>query len=135
VTCAWWLEVTGAGTPELKGSFVGFPDGSLHELPDLKIQDGVLRFAWDRPAGAGRGRTGSPPSPAQHIDYEVRYVSGKLQGTTTGGKNLTFTGEHAPKINEHDDGTWVKGKPIVLFNGKDLTGWTGIRSENAEGWT
>ena len=30
---------------------------------------------------------------------------------------------------------WVKGTPIVLFNGKDLTGWTGIRTENAEGWT
>jgi hypothetical protein len=142
VTCAWWLEVKGAGTPELKGTFVGFPDGSLHDLPDLAIKQGVLHFVWDRPANAGRGRAGAapgapvrPPTPAQHIDYEVRYVNGKLEGTTTGGKNLTFTGERAPEINEHDDGTWVKGKPITLFNSKDLTGWTGIRTENAEGWT
>src|SRR5262249_20225091 len=49
--------------------------------------------------------------------------------------NLKFTGVRAPVINEHDDGTWVKGKPITLFNGKDLTGWTGIRTPNAEGWT
>lgn len=151
VTCAWWLEVTGAGTPELKGTFVGFPDGSLHELPDLRIQDGVLHFAWDRPASTGRGRGGTvaggapgtagggagrAPAPAQHIDYEVRYVNGKLEGSMSGAKNnLTFTGERAPVIDEHDDGTWVKGKPITLFNGKDLTGWTGIRSDNAEGWT
>jgi Domain of Unknown Function (DUF1080) len=159
VTCAWWLEVTGAGTPAQKATFVGFSDGSLHELPDLTIKDGVLHFAYDRPAGGGRGRaSGTPvpggaarggvapagapgagagrgPTPAQHIDYEIRYVSGKLEGRMIGGKNLTFTGERAPVIDEHDDGTWVKGTPIVLFNGKDLTDWTGIRTENAEGWT
>jgi Domain of Unknown Function (DUF1080) len=133
VTCAWWLEVTGAGTPKLAGSFVGFPDGSLHDLPDLKIQDGVLKFAWDRPLREGRGERGA--APAQHWDYEVRYIDGRLEGRMIGGKNLTFTGERAPVINEHDDGTWVKGKPVVLFNGKDLTGWTGIKTQNAEGWT
>ena len=133
VTCAWWLEVTGAGTPELKATFVGFPDGSLHELPDLTIKDGVLHFAWDRPASARQGRESR--APAQHIDYEARYVNSKLEGKVTGSQNLTFTGERAPTIHEHDDGTWIKGKPIVLFNGKDLTGWTGIRTTNAEGWT
>jgi len=55
VTCAWWLEVKGAGTPEVKATFVGFPDGSLHELPDLTIRDGVLHFAWDPPARTQRG--------------------------------------------------------------------------------
>jgi hypothetical protein len=133
VTCAWWLEVAGAGTPEVKATFVGFPDGSLHELPDLTIKDGALHFAWDRPASTRGGRESA--APAQRMDYEARYVNGKLEGTVTGAKNLTFTGERAPRIHEHDDGTWIKGKPIVLFNGKDLTGWTGIRTENAEGWT
>ena len=133
VTCAWWLEVTGAGTPQLAGSYVGFPDGSLHDLPDLKIQDGVLKFAWDRPARPGRGGRG--PSPAQHWNYEVRYINGKLEGRMIGGKNLTFTGERAPAINEHDDGTWAKRTPLTIFNGKDLSGWTGIKSENADGWT
>jgi hypothetical protein len=134
VTCAWWLEVKGAGTPELKGTFVGFPDGSLHELPDLAIKDGVLTFAWDRPASPGRNGRG--PSPAQHIDYTVKLVAGKLEGSTKGAKrDLTFTGERAPVIDEHDDGTWIKGKPITLFNSKNLSGWTGIRTENAEGWT
>ncbi|HEY6991757.1 MAG TPA: DUF1080 domain-containing protein [Bryobacteraceae bacterium] len=141
VTCAWWLEVTSAGTPEVKATFVGFPDGSLHELPDLTIKDGVLHFAWNPPARTRPGRESAAAAagaaaPAQHrMDYEVRYVNGKLEGKVTGAKNLTFTGERALAINEHDDGTWIKGKPIVLFNGKDLTGWTGIRTENAEGWT
>jgi hypothetical protein len=134
VTCAWWLEVTGAGAAQPKGSFVGFPDGSLHDLPDLSIKDGVLRFAWDRPASPGRN--GKNPTARQHIDYEVRYVNGKLEGSMSGAKNnYTFTGVRAPVIDEHDDGTWVKGKSIALFNGTDLTGWTGIRSPQAEGWT
>jgi len=131
---AWWLEISGAGTPQMKGSFVGFPDGSLHDLPDLKLEDGVLHFAWDRPAGPGRGQ--SAPSPAVHVDYEIRYVNGKLEGKMSGAKdNYTFTGERAPVINEHDDGSWVKGKPITLFNGKDLSGWTGLKSDKADGWT
>jgi hypothetical protein len=29
----------------------------------------------------------------------------------------------APAIAEKDDGSWQEGKPIELFNGKDLTGW------------
>ena len=114
VTCAWWLEVDGAGTPAQKVIFVGFSDGSLHELPDATFKDGVLHFAYDRPAGRGRGAApggapgagaGRAPTPAQHIDYEVRYVSGKLEGKMIGGKNLTFTGERAPVIDEHDDST------------------------------
>ena len=36
----------------------------------------------------------------------------------------------APVINEKDDGSWVAGKPVNLFNGKDLSGWL-----PAEGWT
>jgi hypothetical protein len=28
----------------------------------------------------------------------------------------------------------VKGKPVELFNGKDLTGWTGITSGSPAGW-
>ncbi len=119
---AWWLEITGAGTPEIKGNFVGFPDGSLHDLPDLKLQDGVLRFAWDKPNN--------------HIDYEVRCVKGALEGQMTAPKDtLKFTGQRAPAINEHDDASWMKGKPITLFNSKDLSGWTGLKSHNAEGWT
>ena len=43
---AWWLQITGAGTPQLKGRFVGFPGGSLNDVPDPKIENGVLRFTW-----------------------------------------------------------------------------------------
>jgi len=134
-TAAWWLGITGAGTPGMKIQFVGSPDGSLDEITVAKIQDGVLHFTWiDRP------RRGGAPNPNDRAEYEVKYVHGLLQGTmtsssTTPATRLTFTGYRSPKIDEHDDGTWVKGKPIQLFNGKDLKGWTGVNSSKAEGWS
>lgn len=119
---AWWLEITGAGTPEIKGRFVGFPGGSLNDVPNPKIEDGVLHFTW--------------VDPRNHLEYEIHYAGGILEGQMTGGAEpLKFTGHRAPASYEHDDGTWVKAQPITLFNGKDLTGWTGLKSDRAEGWS
>ena len=44
---AWWLEVTGAGTPAPKGRFVGFPGGDMNDIPKMAIQNEELRFSFD----------------------------------------------------------------------------------------
>ena len=44
---AWWLEVSGAGTVNLKGKFVGAPVGEVDKIPKLSISDGELRFALE----------------------------------------------------------------------------------------
>jgi hypothetical protein len=134
-TAAWWLGITGAGTPDMKVQFVGSPDGSLDDITSAKIQDGILHFTWKE-----RTRPGATPNPNDSAEYEVKYVNGVLQGSVTSpstnpATNLTFTGYRSPAIDEHDDGTWVEGKPIQLFDGKDLKGWTGVNSDKAEGWT
>jgi hypothetical protein len=122
---AWWLGVTGAGTPEMKIQLVGSPDGSLDDITESKIQDGVLHFAWVSKKGDER------------LEYVVKDVNGVLDGTMKApdGTVTTFTGHKTAEINEHDDGSWVKGKPIQLFNGKDLTGWTGVSTDKASGWS
>ena len=38
-TKAWWLGITGAGTPEMKIQFVGSPDGSLDDITEAKVED------------------------------------------------------------------------------------------------
>jgi hypothetical protein len=130
-TKAWWLGITGAGTPEMKIQFVGSPDGSLDDITEAKVEGNVLHFTW-----TPRARNGVAPDPKDRLAYEVKYVNGVLEGKMTGSQGvLGFTGHRAPEINEHDDGTWVEGKPITLFNGKDLKGWTGVDSPKAEGWT
>src|SRR5579871_5408480 len=44
---AWWLEITGAGTPNLAGRFVGFPGGDMLPIDKLWIDNGVLHFTHD----------------------------------------------------------------------------------------
>jgi hypothetical protein len=110
-TKAWWLELGPAGSG---GLFVGAPDGWKDEVHDLAIKDGQLRFTvqWER-------------QPLQIGAFTARLVGGKLQGefAMTGKPTLTWTGKRSPVIADKDDGTWREGKPIQLFNGKDLTGW------------
>jgi hypothetical protein len=121
-TKAWWIEVTGAGTPDMKVRLVGSPDGSLDDITESKVENGTLQFAWVHGE--------------QRIVYKARYVNGALEGEMTWPKEThRFTGHRAPVINEHDDGSWTKTKPITLFNGKDLSGWAGVNSPQAKGWT
>jgi len=123
---AWWLEVSGAGTPGIKGNFVGFTGGNTDPIPQIAIKDGVLHFSADR--GQGQKKV--------HLAYTAKIVSGKLEGEMNNGTTkLEFSGVRAPEINEHDDGTWKEGKPIDLFNGKDLGGWHGMVPGLALGWT
>ena len=134
-TAAWWLGVTGAGTPDMKIQFVGSPDGGLDDITIAKIQNGVLHFTWK-----ARARLGHTPGPNEYAEYEVKYVHGLLQGAmtspaTTPATHLTFTGYRSPEIDEHDNDSWVKGKPIELFDGKDLKGWTGVNSPKMKGWS
>ena len=103
-TKAWWLGITGAGTPEMKIQFVGSPDGSLDDITEAKVEGNVLHFTW-----TPRVRPGVTPNPNDHLEYEAKYVNGVLQGKMTGSQGeVAFTGRRAPEINEHDDGTWIK---------------------------
>src|ERR1700760_2200306 len=99
-TKAWWLGISGAGTPAMKIQFVGSPDGSLDDITEAKIQGDTLSFTWRSKPRPGQS------SPEEHIDYQARYVHGVLQGKMTGSDgNFAFTGHRAPEIDEHDDGS------------------------------
>src|SRR5580693_3061512 len=78
-TKAWWLGITGAGTPEMKIQFVGSPDGSLDDITEAKVEGNVLDFTW-----TPRARNGVPPDPKDRLEYEVKYVNGVLEGKMTG---------------------------------------------------
>jgi hypothetical protein len=109
---AYWLEVTGAGGAHPSGFFVSDHGGDRNVIDHIAIENGELRFSFDRP---GRGGT-KAPSP----EYRAKIVDGKLVGSLG---NNTWTGVRAPSIMDKEDGSWKEGKPIQLFNGKDLTGW------------
>jgi len=131
---AWWLEVSGAGTPAVKGRFVGAPGGNMDDIPEIAVRNGELVFSFLR---GFRGGT-REEKPMKGV-WRARLVSNELNGVfAVEGLNdppVKWLGKRAPVIKDRDDGSWREGKPVSLFNGKDLVGWRTMIRNRAIGWT
>jgi hypothetical protein len=97
--------------------------GHARALPKAELVDGKLTFV--------------SPKEEEGSDHDLVF-EGKLNGETLSGtllgpdgKTWTWTGKRAPSLKRTKTPTW--GKPIQLFNGKDLTGWKQEKSEKQ--WT
>ena len=57
------------------------------------------------------------------LDFEGTLDGNMIHGKTTDddGKHVAWTGRRAPSLKRDKPPTW--GKPIALFDGKDLNGW------------
>lgn len=118
-----WLEII-QQDGQLKAQFVG-RWGNARPLPKCEISNGQLTFV----------------SPKEEEDRKddmvfVGKLSGKtLTGTTTGpdGTPWQWTGERAPSLKRTGAPKW--GKPIQLFNGKDLSGWKASDPKASPAWT
>ncbi len=116
-----WLEVRQEGS-ELKAQYVG-RWGNARPLPKVEIEKGVLTFV----------------SPKEEEDSKADLVfEGRLSGNTLAGtlnapdgSQWKWSGVRAPALVAHHTPKW--GKPIALFNGKDLTGWKA--SGPGKSWT
>jgi hypothetical protein len=115
---AWWLELNGVGTANPSGRFVSAYNGDMNKIDSLAVENGELRFSFNIP-------NRKQPNPV----YRARLVAGKLEGTMGAEgqpPSVQWTGVRAPVIRDQDDGSWKEGKPIELFNGKDLSGWKAL---------
>jgi hypothetical protein len=119
-----WLELM-QESESLAGRF-NPGGGAAIPLKELAIINGELKFQHE--IGRGSERTLGI--------YSARLVAGRLVGTATLGKETprTLTGVRAP--------VWPAvtplrkpGTPVLLFNGKDLSGWRGQKTGNPAGWT
>jgi len=121
---AWWLEVEGAGTPQLRGKFVGAPGGQLDVIPKIGIERDELSFQFER---QGKRHT-----------WKARLQGEQLTGTYSvegnSAASLNFTGARAAVIKDKDDGSWKPGKAVELFNGRDLSGWRSRLPQRGIGW-
>jgi Domain of Unknown Function (DUF1080) len=117
-----WLELREEGG-QLHAEMVG-RWGNARPLPKVSISDGHLTFV----------------SPKEEEDakadmvFEGRLVGHELSGTVTGpdGTTWIWTGRRAPALNRTGVPQW--GKPIALFNGKDLTGWRMSPANSTKVW-
>ncbi len=129
---AWWMELNGVGTPSASGKFVSAYAGDMNKIDTIAVENGELRFTIVAPANRnnGQGRT---------FVYRARMNGGKLEGTqqVEGQSNppIQWTAVRAPVIKDKDDGSWKEGKPIALFNGKDLTGWKALNPAVEMKWS
>lgn len=106
-----WLEIT-QEDGQLKARMVSLW-GHARPLPKIEISNGRITFV-------------SPKEEEDRKDdmvFEGRLSGKTLMGTTTGpdGTPWQWTGERAPSLKGTSAPKW--GKPIQLFNGKDLSGW------------
>lgn len=107
-----WLEVRHSGFETLVGQFVGV-FGSARPISRVGFNDGRLHFSI-------------PPQWEEGKDDLV--VDGSLEGdqlsgsiTFPDGKRYDWTARRAPSLQREREPAW--GKPVALFNGKNLTGW------------
>jgi len=124
----WWLELTGVGTPNAAGSFISAYAGDLNKINEISVENGQLTFVIVQ----------SGNRPSKYV-YHAHLMGGKLMGTMERegqtGEPTKWTGVRAPVIDEADDGTWKPGKPVELFNGKDLSGWHALMTDQEMKWS
>lgn len=108
-----WLEIRHSGHNTLVGRFV-FAFGSARPVAEIIPTDNGFTFSippqWE------------PEGP--DMKFEGKMVGGRLEGTMvyTDGSATTWKGVKSPKLDYEANPEW--DKPIDLFNGKDLTGWS-----------
>jgi hypothetical protein len=122
---AWWLEIEGAGTPQISGKFVGAPGGQLDTIPQIGIDNkGELKFVFKRKYKNADGV------------FRATVWKGKLDGTfqIDGDPNkVHWVGARAPKI--HEDGKKLhEGDSVELVNHADLVGWRPLDPANKAVW-
>jgi len=117
-----WLELREEGG-KLQAQMVG-RWGNARPLPKVSITDGHLTFVSPKDEEAAQA----------DMVFEGTLTGNQLSGTVNGpdGTTWTWTGRRAPSLER--TGTLKWGKPIPLFNGKDLTGWRMSPADSTKVW-
>jgi hypothetical protein len=131
----WWLEVRGSETATPHAKFVSAYAGDLNVPDEISIHNGELTLGFRYKQ---RLQPGAEPA-SIHSILKAKIVGAELVGTMetegSGRPVVKWTGVRAPVIKDKDDGTWRDGRPVQLFNGKDLAGWHPQEADKAFSWT
>jgi Domain of Unknown Function (DUF1080) len=118
-----WLEITET-EGKLAAQIVG-RWGNARPLPKVEFSEGRLTFV------SPKEEEGSKTD----LTFEGKLVKGTLSGSLNGpdGNSWSWTGKRAPSLKRTKAPVW--GKPIPLFNGKDLTGWKMDKPNSDKAWS
>jgi len=117
-----WLELR-EESGQLKAQFVG-RWGNARPLPKVELSNGTLTFVSPKEEEDTR----------EDLVFQGRLVGKTLAGTTTGqnGAPWRWTGQRTPALARKATPVW--GKPMQLFNGRDLTGWRENKPGPSPAW-
>ena len=107
-----WLEIHHSGLKMLVGRFVGI-GGSARPISRINLENGKMSFSippqWE--------------SEPNDLKVEGIFAGDSLQGTMTfpNGKRYDWVGKRAPRLHRDKAPQW--GKPIKLFDGKNMDQW------------
>lgn len=114
-----WLEVNHSGNKYLNGRFVG-SGGSARPIARVNFTANKMSFSippqWDKED--------------KDLSVEAELKEGMLVGTMNqpNGEIVNWVGVKAPKLIRTNEPTF--GKPMAIFNGKNLDGWETFGSTN-----
>lgn len=114
-----WLEINHSGIKYFNGRFVG-SGGSARPISRIYFKDNKMSFSippqWD--------------SQDKDLVVEAELKDGKLVGTMNqpNGEIVNWEGVKAPKLMKTSEPKW--GKPMPIFNGKNLDGWEAFDADN-----
>lgn len=117
-----WLEIRRSGHSTLVGQFVG-TGGSARPISRVEFDGDAMHFAIPPQWEGGNGE----------LDVRGRLRDGALAGTMTfpDGKQYPWNARRAPSLRRTAAPRW--GKPLQLFNGKNLDGWHALAGKSQ--WT
>lgn len=107
-----WLEIRHSGTHTLVGRFV-YAMGSARPISEVKMINEKFSFAIPPQWEDGNS----------DMEFEGSIKGDVLKGSMlyTDGKTYDWVATRAPELGHTKNPKW--GKPIKLFNGKNLSGW------------
>ena len=105
-----WIDVS-SDKGQLKLIFVGLTDHAT-EMKQAEVRNGQLVFV------SPKDQEGFPVD----TTYTLKRAGDRLIGTVSNSEEKwTVTGRRAPSLTDETVRVW--GKPVRLFDGKDLKGW------------
>ncbi|HEX6880860.1 MAG TPA: DUF1080 domain-containing protein [Terriglobales bacterium] len=118
-----WLELS-EKDGKVSAEFVG-RWGNARPLPKVEITDGKLTFVSPKEEEGSKA----------DLVFEGKLEGESLSGTVNApeGGTWSWTGKKAPSLKTTKAPKW--GKPITLFNGKDLSGWHMTDPNTKTPWT
>ncbi|MFN0120972.1 MAG: DUF1080 domain-containing protein [Blastocatellia bacterium] len=107
-----WVEFSLRKETELMGRFVG-RFGSVRHMTQVEFADGEVLFRIPVQYESAKA----------DLVFRGMLAGGKLSGTSEdeNGKTISWTGARAPEMRRAAAPRW--GRPLEIFNGKDLSGW------------